>query len=96
MDTFDFSSKAIMDRARKNGIEAAKKKEEAQRAQDTAMFNEFKNQDFANPDLALYTPTYKTSPDLAKQQEQYLALFNARKDDILTARRTPGISQTRF
>jgi hypothetical protein len=62
---------------------------------DTEAFNKFKSQDM-NTEGDLYTPSYKANAKLAKEQEGIISLFNRRKDEILSSRRTPGISQTRF
>lgn len=56
----------------------------------------FKSQDLLNTDASLYEPMFKRDSKFKKEQEGMLSLFNARKDDILSRRRTPGISQTRF
>jgi hypothetical protein len=78
---------------RKSTIIRNKKLEE-----DAANFKKFKEQDLLNIDNDLYTPQYlsKSSGDLKKEQEAMLSLFNARKDQILSQRATPGIAQTRF
>lgn len=79
--------------------EAADKKGDKQRAQDGVEkenFKKFKEQDLLNTDQELYMPSYIRNNKLQKEQEAMLSLFNARKDEVLAARRTPGINQTRF
>lgn len=63
---------------------------------DNAAFEKFKAQDFANTNADLFTPTYKRSAQLQKDTESMLSLFNTRKDQVLAAKKTPGVSQTRF
>lgn len=62
---------------------------------DSENLKKFGEQDLLNADQDLFTPTFHNKK-LMKEQEAMLSLFNARKDQVLAARATPGISQTRF
>lgn len=93
-----FVDKAADDITGDTARKYAKKREEQvlkKAAADDASMVKFKSQDLLDVDADLYTPTYNNKK-MQKDQEAMLSLFNARKDQILAARATPGISQTRF
>ncbi len=62
---------------------------------DATEMNKFKSQDLLNADADLYVPQLRNGAAM-KEQEAMLSLFNARKTQILSARRTPSVNQTRF
>lgn len=63
---------------------------------DAQALSNFKSQDLLNTDADIFTPAFRRNGPAAKEQETMLSLFNSRKDQVLSARRTPGINQTRF
>lgn len=64
-------------------------------------FENFKEQDLLNIDQDLNIPEYsggrkRERKKFQKEQDAMLSLFNARKDEVLGRRATPGLDQLRF